>query len=538
MTSFRHPFTGFILGIVVCLSLGASCEAEDVRSVRQIMEIKDSWSRFAEAGISLAIQGHIGSRTNNEIHMRHCQDLRFFKRPETNLPRQQRGRTMIKLTGKFTMRDDKPVFEIDKIESTSTFVEQYHARSAEIQFRDPKAWRKLADYTKAEALFNKSEELHALAREAFIQACRDERADLKFVTDEAMSGWIAEMKKFGIGQEVLDEWEHERLWMKWRTIRPQKDRETLLRFANELATKFPAARTPLELPQPKLNEAYQKDPQDVFSQSDHDRRQRLLRLFYMDVTRTEILLNVDADGRNADEIVERLKALLPDDPDLINRYEDLHLTWRFSQLPQASREAAIELSQEFRERKLLGKARNTLEIWLEARLKNWRQEGPRGLVRAAEEYLSLLEDEETARKLLLQAWKLAPGEEDTKSALEQLGYRLHNDRWITTKEYEKIPPNQIEEAIKNGEVLIRMTAGDVRRALGAPTEIRTSISAGRVSQAWIYGEPGTLRAVIHLIRSSQLPVDRAEVIAIGEIKPKTLTRAEPEDQPSEDNNEE
>jgi tetratricopeptide (TPR) repeat protein len=294
----------------------------------------------------------------------------------------------------------------------------------------------------------------------------------------------------------------------------------------------------LELPQPKLNEAYQKNPQQLFSESDDDRRQRLLRLFYMNVTRTEILLNADSKGRNAEEILERLKASLPDDPDLINRFEDLRLSWRFSQLPQASRDAAIELSQEYRERKLPEKARHTLEVWLEARLKNWRQEGARGLVRAAEEYLSLLEDDQTAHKLLLQAWKLAPGEEDTKSALQRLGYRLHGDRWITEKEFEKIAPDRVEEAIKNGEVLLEMTARDVRRALGAPSEIHTSVSAGEVLQSWIYGEPGTLRSVVHLARSSQYPADQAQVIAIGELKAKKLERGETVPETSEENDEE
>jgi hypothetical protein len=160
------------------------------------------------------------------------------------------------------------------------------------------------------------------------------------------------------------------------------------------------------------------------------------------------------------------------------------------------------------------------------------------LVRAAEEYLSLLEDDQTAHKLLLQAWKLAPGEEDTKSALQRLGYRLHGDRWITEKEFEKIAPDRVEEAIKNGEVLLEMTARDVRRALGAPSEIHTSVSAGEVLQSWIYGEPGTLRSVVHLARSSQYPADQAQVIAIGELKAKKLERGETVPETSEENDEE
>lgn len=512
--------------------------ADGVRSVRQILEVKKSWPLFAENEIPFVLQGHIGSVTNNEIHMRYCRELRFFLSSDTDPLRLPPGKTMVKLTGKFKMRDETPIFEVDKIETTSSFVQQHRARSVEIKFRDPDAWRKLAANTKAEAVFNQSPELHALAREAFVKACREERAEKKQVTDENLAAWITEMKKFGVEQQVLDVWEHERLWQKWRSVQSASDPDVALRFANELATKFPEARTPLELPQPKLHEAYRQNPQELFSEADEDRRKRLLRLFYMDVLRREILMKADPKGSNADAVAARLKASLPDDPDLINRYEDLHLSWRFSQLPQASRQAAIELSREYRERQLPKKARETLEVWLEARLASWRKEGARGLVRAAGEYTTLLEDETTAHELLLNAWKLAPGEDDTKAALERLGYRLHDGRWITEKEFEDLPPDRIEEAIKAGEVLLQMTANDVRRALGLPAEIKTSVSAERVTQAWIYGEPGTVRSVVHLLRSSGQPVEQARVIAIGELKPHTRRTAEPREEDSPETDEE
>lgn len=522
MTETRKAKFATILGIATLAILaggGQRCHAEEVYSLRQIVAAKDNWSLWAGTETEFVIQGHIGSLTNNEIHMRHCRELRFFKKTATELPRRKSGETMIKMTGRFKLQEKTPIFEVDKVESTSSFVQQHRLRSVSMNFRDPAEWRKLAASTHAEAVFNKSEELHSLARKAFEEACRVERAAKKKVTDDDMTGWIAQMRKFGIGAEVLDLWEHDRLWMKWRSVKRNKEGEAILRFANELATSFPESRNPLETPQPKLEESYLEDPQELFSQSDEDRRQRLLRLFYMNVTRIEILMNADPQGRNADTIVERLRATLPDDPELINRYEDLWISWRFSNIPQASRESAIELSREFRERKLPERARETLEVWLKARLENWRKEGARGLVRAAEEYTSLLEDDKTAHELLLKAWALAPGEEDTQTALERLGYRLHADQWITEKEFNKLPPDPVEEAIKQGEILLWMTAGDVKRAKGPPTEIRTSVAATQVSQAWIYGDPGTVRQVVHLVRSSRQPADKAVVIATGDLRP-------------------
>jgi hypothetical protein len=285
-----------------------------------------------------------------------------------------------------------------------------------------------------------------------------------------------------------------------------------------LAEKFPASRTILETPQPLLQSEYLKNPERVFANAGGEQRSKLARLFYIEVLVRDLEQEARADGSNGDEIAKRYRELLPELPDKFSEHENAWLAWRSSGLEQASRDEALALSRDFRTRNRTDEAREAIDTWLKARLKVWKKDGASGLLRGAEEYLDLLEDRTQAVSLLKSAWNLAPQNEEIEKKLADLGFYRHQGDWITQAEFDKLPPDQLLEAVKRGEVVKGMSPDQVQRAWGKPAETHMSISAGHIGHVWVFGESGGNRLTVHFLRESNLGFEQSRVIAIGETK--------------------
>lgn len=495
-----------------------AAQDERVISIRELMDVKEKWPLFAENKIRFTVRGRVGSRTNEEIHMRKC-ELRFLLKSKDNFPKLKPGSFMIKFTGHFDLNEKTPVFRVSRVYSEFSQENLHSQKSVDMKTTDPKAWRKLATYTAAEAKFYDDEDLFRLAAEAYEHAYRVERTTLENESPEQIQNWITQMKTFGVSADAIELWEHELFQIRWRKIKnePKENREAILRLASDISQKYPQALTPLEVDLPKLEASYQADPVKLFHESDQKQQDRLWRLFYRSLMTTEILARAKPSGENAAQVRKELQDAVPDDPELIQSYDQLSLDWRFSQLDRAGRDEAVQLSSDYRQRNLPDRAREALKLWIDERLKTWKREGAAGYVRAARESVNLLEDREWAYELLEQAWKLSPGENEIEEAFASIGYRRHSGKWITTVEYEKLPPDPIEVAIQKGSVLEGMTPHQVRRSVGSARRKQISFSAGHISEAWIYGEKTQKQLVVHFLRASHLPVEQGKVIAIGEL---------------------
>jgi hypothetical protein len=496
------------------------CADERVISIRELLDVQKNWTLFAENNTSFVVRGVIGSRTDAQIHMRKC-NLRFLLDSSESFPRLKPSSKMVKLTGRFQLEGKAPIFRVTKANSEFSLEQVHRQMSVDIDVTDPSAWRKLARFTAAESEFYENPELFLVAAKAFEHSYIVARTQKGNATSEEITNWVAEMKTFGVPKDALEVWEYERFMLDWRKLQnstEMKNSDQFLRFAKEVATKYPVALTPLDVPVPKLESLSESHPLVTFREADQSQQDRLWRLFYREVMKKEILSTAKADGSNADKIRDQLKDALPDLPDLYLSYDLLWLDWRFSQLSQSGKEEAIKLSAEYRKRKQPERGLIALETWLEKRLELWSQDGASGYVRAAQHYLELLEDKEKANELLLKAWKLSPGEAETAKALESLGYRLYSGSWILKANYDKLSPDPIQSAIRNGEVIKGMTARQVERALGKPEERRFSFSTGHISEAWIYGDSKRKRTVVHLLRAANVDGQFAKVIAVGELK--------------------
>jgi len=533
-------YFSFVLSLLLYTTIGQVSHADErVLSIRELMNEKENWRLFAENGSAFTVRGVIGSRTDAQLHMRNC-PLPFYLKSPDSFPRLKPGVNVIRLQGRFQLARGKPQFSVSKVTSEFNLAQVHRQMSVDIDPTDPEAWRKLAEYTASEAEFYDSAELFQVAARAFEHSYLVARTQAGGTNARQIKEWIAAMREFGVSDDAVEIWEYERLQMLWDELRRSRKRssEQLLQLAKTVSQTSKASLKPLEVPLPQLEEQYQKAPVETFREANQTQQNRLWRLLYREIMLDEILSSAKTDGSNADRIRDAIAKNVPDRPDLIQKHDSLWLDWRFSQLSKAGRDEAIELSTEYRNRQQPDRAQEVLETWLEKRLEFWKKDEAAGYVRAAQQYLDLLEDRDPAYELLRKAWRLSPGEEQTASALRALGYRLHGGTWITKKKYDALPPDPVEEAISRGEVLKGMTASQVLRALGKAEQKRHAFSRGHVSEAWVYGEDNRKRLVIHMLRSATTPSEQARVIAIGEMNAvtDTLTVPDKDDEPDDQNN--
>jgi hypothetical protein len=126
---------------------------------------------------------------------------------------------------------------------------------------------------------------------------------------------------------------------------------------------------------------------------------------------------------------------------------------------------------------------------------------PSDLVQAAHEYQSLLDDNESAARLLLQAAKIAPEMKEVGGQLERLGYKRVNGQWLTAAQAAALPADPVQKAAEAGRYT-GMTREQIRKMIGAPDSRTRVVASGRVSEVWIYDQNAKSRVAIHFVGSA------------------------------------
>ncbi|MCH7685260.1 MAG: hypothetical protein IH899_01015, partial [Planctomycetes bacterium] len=218
---------------------------------------------------------------------------------------------------------------------------------------------------------------------------------------------------------------------------------------------------------------------------------------------------------NGMEIAAEIEKLLPEQQTLAEQYRERELSFRFSRVESSGRSEVVKLSKLFRDRNQQKKAEQVLTKWLAAKTKEMRKDGPAGLMRIAEEYINLMQDRQTAAKLLKEAYQLSPKSEEIKERLRLLGYVFRKGAWFTAAEAAERPEDPVDQAIRDGRVVIGMTSSQVKRALGGkPTTITRAATAGVICELWVYGRRGTARLIVQFQRRVRRAEPEARVIAV------------------------
>jgi len=194
-------------------------------------------------------------------------------------------------------------------------------------------------------------------------------------------------------------------------------------------------------------------------------------------------------GSNGFDISKQVEQQLPERTDLVMQYQNMQLDFDFKRLDELPRQYVLDLSQEYQRRGNEKKAKQTLVNWLAGRQKKLEANDADGRVRLARDMIELVSDKVTGTKLLLQAWNLNPKSTEAATLLARMGFMLQNEKWLNPQEVKEFRDDPIRKAIRNGTVIAGMNRDQVKKALGAPTQIGRSFPEEKSTNCGFTAKP-------------------------------------------------
>ncbi len=256
-------------------------------------------------------------------------------------------------------------------------------------------------------------------------------------------------------------------------------------------------------PAAALPDRYRHDPIGLYRESASAARLRLNRILYSEIRFA--FLQAWARQKNQDGL-QLADAIDREVPELHAQAEKLRaqtLDERLAAAATLSRSDVLKLAERFTQRGQLEKALQAKKAWVLAGDERLRKEGrPDDLIQAAHEHQSMLDDDEGAAKLLIDAYELSPGMKEISEQLDRLGWTRVNGKWMTRAQAAALPPDPSKQAADEGR-LVGMSRDQVRKVLvSQPDSVTRVISAGRLNEVWIYNENAGSRLAIHFLGSA------------------------------------
>ena len=205
---------------------------------------------------------------------------------------------------------------------------------------------------------------------------------------------------------------------------------------------------------------------------------------------------VSADGRDGDQIAEKIERLIPEEATLAEQQRGLRLAYRVAHLSTETRADVENLAARLRERGQDDVARQALLQWIKSHELRLKGDGVIGLLRLADEYLSLLNNEAVAVEYLSDAYRIDPTFEEVKTKFASLGYQWQKSRWIkgnSSNSNSANPTPQAPTGISKG-----MASAELRKLLGEPGSLSRAITSRGITEVWSFGPAGGSRLVVRL----------------------------------------
>ena len=471
-------------------------------------------------GVNYKLEGRLSSISGSLLKLKKC-SLRF--RPSAGEKFAKfRNRKVVEIFGKLEKQRGKTVFVVSHLNYLASELETFRVKKSVIQNGKPQDWYLLAQWIGRRAKFYDDPQLRAPVVEANRKGLELERNNLKDDTPDAVLALAKKSADLKLPDADRMQYVHEAYRIRWGLLRnskqPKMKEAKIVKLLDDMVGRLPGSSDRLPTPQPDLEKKYHGDPLAVYRSADKTARKKVHRIFYSEVMLASILRVAAADGSNDLEIAKKLEQTLPELHTLAASYRDRGLAYRLKRGDSLTRPEMLELAEIFRRRKQPLEAQQSVAKWLKALETQSRKEGPVGLMRVAEEYIDLLEDKQRAVKLLQEAYALSPEAEQISSRLKQLGFQRHEGRWIPLKQFNAIPEEPLRKAIRVGRVVVGMTAKQVESTLGAPTATTRIVTAGQLSELWIYGERSASRLTVHLLRTTRRSDLKA--IRISQVAPR------------------
>jgi len=480
-----------------CLMLCQTTILAADRSIEYFVSQRDQWQKVI--GVTQTLEGRISTFNSKSVRFRNCPIPFHFA---GKIPKLDSTVQNVEVTGELSRESGRIIFMVKSLRKMPTDKEHFVREETKIDRAKPREWYALANWAKQRADFYKDEELTQKALAAYKNGIDADYRQLRVKQPDSLLKLADRAQQYELDPLISEALRHEALVLEWQQLKKQKnpDRGAL---NSKLLKYFPTAKTPQKKDNPESRKAYLKNQNEVFQQADKQKRQPLVRWFYSELLLEEILNKLAAGGSNGFEIAALIKKQLPERTDLIGQYQNMQLDFDFNRLDELPRQYVLDLSEEYKQRGNQKKAKQTLTNWLANRQKKLEANDADGRVGLARDLLEIVDDKATAEKVLLQAWKLNPKSTETAALLGRMGFMLQKDKWLTPKQVKEYRDDPIRKAIRNGTVVVGMNRAQVKKALGAPTQIGRSISGGKINELWIYGEASNQGLIIQLDRKQR-----------------------------------
>jgi len=498
---------GSASGLSAVISLG----------VPDFVAARDKWSGFATSRQALTLRGRAASVSKLSIRFEGC-DLRFRFAKGFRLRKRPANAKNVEVDGVLVRNEGRLTFFVVQMRERPSDLETFRQRLGALRADQPAGWYVLGSWAAKRAEFYHDKELASRAQETYLIGIRAARKRLPPNQPRALLALAARIAEYKLPDSLRLEYVHEAYQMLYRARLHANPKQPHLKdLAEQLAGALPGGQIPLSAPQPKLAQAYWKNPTGIYQAADKKRRTVLHRLFYKRLLLTTVLQRARADGSNGRQIAETIDRDLPEEHALAEMWREKQLVYDLARVGQATKNEAVDLARRFRKRGQPARARSALEGWLAARTKQLDDKDPKDYVSVARDYSDLVHDERTAAALLIRADKLRPGDKQVAKELQRLGYGRRNGTWFSRQELTASTDARLQRAMRDGRVVAGMTAKQVRSTLGRPTSITRIATSGEVVEIWVYGVRRTSRLTIRFSRPAGAKESKA--VQVAQAKP-------------------
>jgi hypothetical protein len=508
---WRTAFAGSVWPLVVTallLSGPLALRAADAVSIPELMAAKKKgeWTAYAQNKTSMKIEGRYSVFSSTLLRFLRCDDLNFVWYNEEESFPNDLGRAHsrnLEVFGHFELRSGRPTFVVRHVRTLPSDEDALRDRRVSLASAAPEQWYALGDWVAARGAFYEDENLSRQSQELYAEGVHREQ---KLLPDDALERRLALAKKYrryDLPEDDRLEFVHESLARRWLSMKgaqaPEKDLDEL---CDRIDENLQGCKVPLTLQDEPLRERSARDPVGAYRTASTSERLRMNRALWTEVR--SAALDVWAKERNRDpmQLADRIDRQLPEQHARAESLRSAALDSRLADVVHLTRDDLLELSEQFQHRGQPEKARQAKRTWVKAKEERLTKEGrPSDLLQAAHEYQSLLDDNESAARLLIEASKNAPDVKEIASQLERLGFKRVNGKWLTAAEVAALPADPIQKAAETGRYN-GMTRDQIRKMYGVPDSRTRVVAAGRISEVWIYDQNAKSRLAIHFVGSA------------------------------------
>jgi hypothetical protein len=510
----RHDAALFWTALCCCLGVICAVPRRAISADLEIHEVQAEVDRYLAEPVRLV--GRFQSASSG--HLLLVDSEIDFRLGDQN-HRLRSGLESIRLTGRLRREGSQLVFDVTRLEEVPTEAQRFQQRRDRLKPEDYKQLYELSRWIRLRAQWYDDPSLLEMAWKSYREAFSWEEALLVASSDaEGLLELAQRGERLALEPREVTRLRHDALWIMKRTLAEDDAQgrrkladtvEQLLPGAVPLQATGSAAQNPAlteqqseqHAEQPSQQQAeYFNDPQAEFARASNSRRQTMARWFWVGCFSEALEITAATDDADLMALAREAANRLPERNDLQQRLRLMSVRRETADVKELSRRRVLVLEASLVEMKQAQEGRQLVVDWLKLQRRQLDNDDAEQRVRLADDYRLLLQDDETAAELYLEAVELAPDFRQATEALTELGYQRISDRWQKTsgRTASEISRQRQEE---NGQLKVGDHLQDVYRRLGQPDRVARTLTTQGVVEQLIFDGPPALYIYVRRTRA-------------------------------------